>query len=172
MVHACFDVMFHLQVLYPDGQSHVIHPKPGDFRKPGPHRHRLITQVYLSHTAWTGEFNTHTHTLGVLKKVVKIESLFFFFQNLLRLKCASSWPIAPPPFPRSHLWQLTSGVKAWTVYHHQRPLLKEPSSWVKQSKFSSCLNLPDDEDCWQEEESSHTEEVLLLLTSLCLYFLL
>ncbi|XP_042269048.1 integrator complex subunit 4 [Thunnus maccoyii] len=42
-----------VQVLYPDGQSHVIHPKPGDFRKPGPHRHRLITQVYLSHTAWT-----------------------------------------------------------------------------------------------------------------------
>lgn len=73
--------MFHLQVLYPDGQSHVIHPKPGDFRKPGPHRHRLITQVYLSHTAWTGEFNTHTHTLGVLKKVVKIESLFFFFSE-------------------------------------------------------------------------------------------
>ncbi|TKS80527.1 Integrator complex subunit 4 [Collichthys lucidus] len=42
-----------VQVLYPDGQSHVIHPKPGDFRKPGPARHRLITQVYLSHTAWT-----------------------------------------------------------------------------------------------------------------------
>uniref|UniRef100_A0A3Q3G7J7 Integrator complex subunit 4 n=1 Tax=Labrus bergylta TaxID=56723 RepID=A0A3Q3G7J7_9LABR len=42
-----------VQVLYPDGQSHVIHPKPGDFRKPGPDRHRLITQVYLSHTAWT-----------------------------------------------------------------------------------------------------------------------
>ncbi|KAM3616661.1 uncharacterized protein V6R79_021426 [Siganus canaliculatus] len=42
-----------VQVLYPDGQSHVIHPRPGDFRKPGPDRHRLITQVYLSHTAWT-----------------------------------------------------------------------------------------------------------------------
>ncbi|XP_008284138.1 integrator complex subunit 4 [Stegastes partitus] len=42
-----------VQVLYPDGQSHVIHPKPADFRKPGPDRHRLITQVYLSHTAWT-----------------------------------------------------------------------------------------------------------------------
>ncbi|XP_041850945.1 integrator complex subunit 4 [Melanotaenia boesemani] len=42
-----------VQVLYPDGQSHVIHPKPADFRNPGPHRHRLITQVYLSHTAWT-----------------------------------------------------------------------------------------------------------------------
>uniref|UniRef100_A0A8C9ZNU6 Integrator complex subunit 4 n=1 Tax=Sander lucioperca TaxID=283035 RepID=A0A8C9ZNU6_SANLU len=42
-----------VQVLYPDGQSHVIHPKPSDFRKPGPDRHRLITQVYLSHTAWT-----------------------------------------------------------------------------------------------------------------------
>ncbi|XP_071398399.1 integrator complex subunit 4 isoform X3 [Centroberyx affinis] len=42
-----------VQVLYPDGQSHVIQPKPGDFRKPGPDRHRLITQVYLSHTAWT-----------------------------------------------------------------------------------------------------------------------
>ncbi|XP_047450718.1 integrator complex subunit 4 [Mugil cephalus] len=42
-----------VQVLYPDGQSHVIHPKPGDFRKPGPNRHRLITQVYLSHWAWT-----------------------------------------------------------------------------------------------------------------------
>lgn len=42
-----------VQVLYPDGQSHVIHPKPGDFRKPGPGRHRLITQVYLSHFAWT-----------------------------------------------------------------------------------------------------------------------
>ncbi|KAJ8256789.1 hypothetical protein COCON_G00189410 [Conger conger] len=42
-----------VQVLYPDGQSHVIHPKPGDFRKPGPGRHRLITQVYLSHSAWT-----------------------------------------------------------------------------------------------------------------------
>ncbi|XP_029026677.1 integrator complex subunit 4 isoform X1 [Betta splendens] len=42
-----------VQVLYPDGQKHVIHPKPGDFRRPGPDRHRLITQVYLSHTAWT-----------------------------------------------------------------------------------------------------------------------
>ncbi|KAL6115657.1 ints4 [Pungitius sinensis] len=42
-----------VQVLYPDGQSHVIHPKPGDFRKPAPDRYRLITQVYLSHTAWT-----------------------------------------------------------------------------------------------------------------------
>ncbi|CAF94968.1 unnamed protein product, partial [Tetraodon nigroviridis] len=42
-----------VQVLYPDGQSHVIHPKPGDFRRPGPGRHRLITQVYLSHTSWT-----------------------------------------------------------------------------------------------------------------------
>lgn len=43
------------QVLYPDGQAQVIHPKPADFRNPGPGRHRLITQVYLSHTAWTGE---------------------------------------------------------------------------------------------------------------------
>lgn len=53
-----------LQVLYPDGQSHVIHPKPGDFRKPGPDRHRLITQVYLSHTAWTGQYNTHMSNVG------------------------------------------------------------------------------------------------------------
>nr|XP_020666602.1 integrator complex subunit 4 [Pogona vitticeps] len=42
-----------IQVLYPDGQAQVIHPKPADFRNPGPGRHRLITQVYLSHTAWT-----------------------------------------------------------------------------------------------------------------------
>ncbi|XP_061537938.1 integrator complex subunit 4 isoform X1 [Phycodurus eques] len=42
-----------VEVVYPDGQSHVIHPKPGDFRNPGPRRHRLITQVYLSHGAWT-----------------------------------------------------------------------------------------------------------------------
>ncbi|ELV13885.1 Integrator complex subunit 4 [Tupaia chinensis] len=42
-----------VQVLYPDGQAQMIHPKPGDFRNPGPGRHRLITQVYLSHTAWT-----------------------------------------------------------------------------------------------------------------------
>ncbi|XP_061637887.1 integrator complex subunit 4 isoform X2 [Phyllopteryx taeniolatus] len=42
-----------VEVVYPDGQSHVIHPKPGDFRNPGPQRHRLITQVYLSHGAWT-----------------------------------------------------------------------------------------------------------------------
>ncbi|XP_067841723.1 integrator complex subunit 4 [Heptranchias perlo] len=42
-----------VQVLYPDGQAHTIHPKPADFRNPGPGRHRLITQVYLSHTAWT-----------------------------------------------------------------------------------------------------------------------
>ncbi|XP_053166806.1 integrator complex subunit 4 isoform X3 [Hemicordylus capensis] len=42
-----------VQVLYPDGQAQVIHPKPSDFRNPGPGRHRLITQVYLSHTAWT-----------------------------------------------------------------------------------------------------------------------
>nr|XP_015197048.1 PREDICTED: integrator complex subunit 4 [Lepisosteus oculatus] len=42
-----------VQVLYPDGQAHIIHPKPSDFRKPGPGRHRLITQVYLSHSAWT-----------------------------------------------------------------------------------------------------------------------
>lgn len=52
-----------MQVLYPDGQSHVIHPKPGDFRKPGPDRHRLITQVYLSHTAWTGRYTTHTNLM-------------------------------------------------------------------------------------------------------------
>ncbi|XP_023648280.1 integrator complex subunit 4 isoform X1 [Paramormyrops kingsleyae] len=42
-----------VQVLYPDGHSHIIHPKPADFRNPGPGRHRLITQVYLSHSAWT-----------------------------------------------------------------------------------------------------------------------
>ncbi|XP_055521828.1 integrator complex subunit 4 [Leucoraja erinacea] len=42
-----------VQVTYPDGQAHIIHPKPADFRNPGPGRHRLITQVYLSHTAWT-----------------------------------------------------------------------------------------------------------------------
>uniref|UniRef100_A0A3B4AGE7 Integrator complex subunit 4 n=1 Tax=Periophthalmus magnuspinnatus TaxID=409849 RepID=A0A3B4AGE7_9GOBI len=42
-----------VQVQYPDGQSHLIHPKPADFRRPGPTRHRLITQVYLSHSAWT-----------------------------------------------------------------------------------------------------------------------
>ncbi|XP_048348518.1 integrator complex subunit 4-like [Sphaerodactylus townsendi] len=42
-----------IQILYPDGQAQVIHPKPADFRNPGPGRHRLITQVYLSHTAWT-----------------------------------------------------------------------------------------------------------------------
>ncbi|ETE60872.1 Integrator complex subunit 4, partial [Ophiophagus hannah] len=41
------------KIMYPDGQSQVIHPKPADFRNPGPGRHRLITQVYLSHTAWT-----------------------------------------------------------------------------------------------------------------------
>ncbi|KAM9037247.1 integrator complex subunit 4 isoform 3-T3 [Sarcophilus harrisii] len=41
------------QVLYPDGQAQIIHPKPSDFRNPGPGRHRLITQVYLSHGAWT-----------------------------------------------------------------------------------------------------------------------
>nr|XP_033803731.1 integrator complex subunit 4 isoform X2 [Geotrypetes seraphini] len=42
-----------VQVVYPDGQVQIIHPKPADFRNPGPGRHRLITQVYLSHTAWT-----------------------------------------------------------------------------------------------------------------------
>ncbi|XP_073468906.1 integrator complex subunit 4 [Aquarana catesbeiana] len=42
-----------VQVVYPDGQIQIIHPKPADFRNPGPSRHRLITQVYLSHTAWT-----------------------------------------------------------------------------------------------------------------------
>ncbi|XP_060779458.1 integrator complex subunit 4 [Neoarius graeffei] len=42
-----------VQILYPDGQSHIIHPKPGDFRTPGPGRMRLLTQVYLSHSAWT-----------------------------------------------------------------------------------------------------------------------
>ncbi|XP_072333545.1 integrator complex subunit 4 isoform X2 [Scyliorhinus torazame] len=42
-----------VQIMYPDGQAHIIHPKPADFRNPGPGRHRLITQVYLSHTAWT-----------------------------------------------------------------------------------------------------------------------
>ncbi|XP_029458053.1 integrator complex subunit 4 isoform X1 [Rhinatrema bivittatum] len=42
-----------VQVIYPDGQVQIIHPKPADFRNPGPGRHRLITQVYLSHTAWT-----------------------------------------------------------------------------------------------------------------------
>ncbi|XP_063807366.1 integrator complex subunit 4 isoform X2 [Pseudophryne corroboree] len=42
-----------VQVVYPDGQIQIIHPKPADFRNPGPGRHRLITQVYISHTAWT-----------------------------------------------------------------------------------------------------------------------
>lgn len=49
------------QVLYPDGQAQMIHPKPADFRNPGPGRHRLITQVYLSHTAWTGEESVGQH---------------------------------------------------------------------------------------------------------------
>uniref|UniRef100_A0A2I2YHP5 Uncharacterized protein n=1 Tax=Gorilla gorilla gorilla TaxID=9595 RepID=A0A2I2YHP5_GORGO len=48
--HFC---LFLISVLYPDGQAQMIHPKPADFRNPGPGRHRLITQVYLSHTAWT-----------------------------------------------------------------------------------------------------------------------
>ncbi|PIO22387.1 hypothetical protein AB205_0209040, partial [Aquarana catesbeiana] len=47
------------QVVYPDGQIQIIHPKPADFRNPGPGRHRLITQVYLSHTAWTGNQQDH-----------------------------------------------------------------------------------------------------------------
>uniref|UniRef100_A0A6I8PF81 Integrator complex subunit 4 n=1 Tax=Ornithorhynchus anatinus TaxID=9258 RepID=A0A6I8PF81_ORNAN len=42
-----------VQVLYPDGRAQIVHPKPADFRNPGPGRHRLITQIYLSHTAWT-----------------------------------------------------------------------------------------------------------------------
>lgn len=42
-----------VQVFYPDGQAQRIHPKLADLRNPGPGRHRLITQVYLSHTAWT-----------------------------------------------------------------------------------------------------------------------
>ncbi|XP_053564658.1 integrator complex subunit 4 isoform X2 [Bombina bombina] len=42
-----------VQIIYPDGQIQIIHPKPADFRNPGPGRHRLITQVYLSHSAWT-----------------------------------------------------------------------------------------------------------------------
>ncbi|XP_028656198.1 integrator complex subunit 4 [Erpetoichthys calabaricus] len=42
-----------VQVVYPDGHAHTIRPKPTDFRNPGPGRHRLITQVYLSHSAWT-----------------------------------------------------------------------------------------------------------------------
>ncbi|KAA8579382.1 hypothetical protein FQN60_016812 [Etheostoma spectabile] len=67
-------------VLYPDGQSHVIHPKPSDFRKPGPDRHRLITQVYLSHTAWTGGVEDPPH-LGALA------GQFVVFSNgLLRLQ--------------------------------------------------------------------------------------
>uniref|UniRef100_A0A803W5T5 Integrator complex subunit 4 n=1 Tax=Ficedula albicollis TaxID=59894 RepID=A0A803W5T5_FICAL len=54
-----------VQVLYPDGQAQLIHPKPADFRNPGPGRHRLITQVYLSHTAWTGNVND-THCVAAL----------------------------------------------------------------------------------------------------------
>ena len=42
-----------VQVFYPDGQAQMIHPKPADLQNPGPGRHRLITQVYPSHTAWT-----------------------------------------------------------------------------------------------------------------------
>ncbi|KAG8430440.1 hypothetical protein GDO86_020599, partial [Hymenochirus boettgeri] len=42
-----------VQVIYPDGLVQIIQPKLADFRTPGPGRHRLITQVYLSHTAWT-----------------------------------------------------------------------------------------------------------------------
>ncbi|CAD7680537.1 unnamed protein product [Nyctereutes procyonoides] len=42
-----------VHVFYPDGQAQRIHPKPADLQNPGPGRHQLITQVYLSHTAWT-----------------------------------------------------------------------------------------------------------------------
>uniref|UniRef100_A0A8C4QSU2 Integrator complex subunit 4 n=1 Tax=Eptatretus burgeri TaxID=7764 RepID=A0A8C4QSU2_EPTBU len=42
-----------VQVVYPDGQSQIIHPRAADFRNPSPGLHRLITQVYLSHSAWT-----------------------------------------------------------------------------------------------------------------------
>uniref|UniRef100_UPI00358FD580 integrator complex subunit 4 n=1 Tax=Myxine glutinosa TaxID=7769 RepID=UPI00358FD580 len=42
-----------VQVVYPDGQSQIIHPRAADFRNPSPGLHRLVTQVYLSHSAWT-----------------------------------------------------------------------------------------------------------------------
>ncbi|CAN0081246.1 integrator complex subunit 4 isoform X2 [Lampetra fluviatilis] len=42
-----------VQVVYPDGQAQIIHPRPGDFRNPREGQHRLITQVYMSHAAWT-----------------------------------------------------------------------------------------------------------------------
>ena len=41
-----------VHILYPDGQAQMIHPKLADFGNPGPGLHRLITQLYVSHTVW------------------------------------------------------------------------------------------------------------------------
>lgn len=113
----------------------MIHPKPGDFRKPGPDRHRLITQVYLSHTSWTGQYNTHS---GGKKHRHYRNGLqcfsVFLFQSRLRLRCVSCWPTAPL------LLQSWGGVTAWTSSHHQKPLWKEPSRSASLSKSTSCPN--------------------------------
>ncbi|KAL7983089.1 hypothetical protein Chor_010431 [Crotalus horridus] len=74
-----------VQIMYPDGQSQVIHPKPADFRNPGPGRHRLITQVYLSHTAWTGYY-AHIELQESFRHEVREKV------NLVKLNSVFSWP--------------------------------------------------------------------------------
>ncbi|XP_024133357.1 integrator complex subunit 4 isoform X1 [Oryzias melastigma] len=82
-----------VQVLYPDGQSHVIHPKPADFRKPGPDRHRLITQVYLSHSAWTEPSQIEVRLL------LAYSSASSSLPSRTKLGWSDSFDGLPPPEP-------------------------------------------------------------------------
>ncbi|XP_064615609.1 integrator complex subunit 4-like [Liolophura sinensis] len=42
-----------LQVIYPDSETHLLVPKAGDFRKLSVLRHRLISDVVISHSLWS-----------------------------------------------------------------------------------------------------------------------
>lgn len=131
----CFTVR--LQILYPDGQSHVIHPKPGDFRKPGPERHRLISQVYLSHTAWTGQ--SDQHHVGLQPGSLEfLTPNLFVPQSPRRWRCASCWPTPPLLLPPAG-W---GGATAPTASRQQSPPSRERSRSANPLKSSSCPNPP------------------------------
>ncbi|KAI8514069.1 Integrator complex subunit 4 [Branchiostoma belcheri] len=42
-----------IQLKFPDGETQLTSVRPADIHRLGPLRHRVLTQVYLSHQQWT-----------------------------------------------------------------------------------------------------------------------
>ncbi|XP_077154805.1 integrator complex subunit 4 isoform X3 [Ranitomeya variabilis] len=101
-----------VQVVYPDGQVQIIHPKPADFRHPGPGRHRLITQVYLSHTAWTEPCQ------------IEVSLLLAYSSGSSRVLPPSArppWGESPDPLPESSIEGTLPFSKAVKVFLMPKP---------------------------------------------------